>query len=64
LHVKNPLLYDVTASSVRADVKEELQKIPRPGVVTSVTPTLIKIMHNSKKEAYFKSIASEFQTGL
>jgi hypothetical protein len=57
-------MYDVTSSTVRADVKEELQKIPYPGAIIPVTPTLIKIMHGSKKEAYFKSIVSEFQTRL
>jgi hypothetical protein len=64
LHVKNPLTYDVTSSNVLADVKEELQKIPYPDAIIPVTPTLIKIMDGSKKEAYSESIVSEFQTRL
>jgi hypothetical protein len=64
LHVKNPLIYDVTSSTVRADVKEEFHKIPYLSAIIPVTLTLIKIMHNSKKKAYFRSIVSVFQTRL
>jgi hypothetical protein len=56
LRVKNRLLYDVTTSTVSADVKT----IPYPDVITSDILTLIKVMDDRGSRVRFPSEAGNF----